>query len=243
MPTVQLFATCIVDHIFPRVGWAVADVLQRLGVTVEVPARQTCCGQPALNAGFWDDARTLGRHTLDLLEETEGPVVLPSGSCADMLVHHYSELFKDDPAYGPKAKALAGRVYEFSQYVVDRLGIEEVGARFEGKVAYHPSCHLLRGLGIDGQATRLLENVEGVEVVEVKDAEWCCGFGGLFAVKMGDISSAMLRRKLDSVQASGADVLTGCDMSCLMHIDGGMRRRENRPRVMHLAELLSGGEQ
>lgn len=232
--------TCIVNHVYPEVGWAVAEVLERLNVDVQVPARQTCCGQPAFNAGFWDEARAMARHTLDLLDGTEGSVVLPSGSCADMLVHHYPRLMAGDPVYGPKATALSRRVYEFSQYVVDVLGIEDVGARHDGRVVYHPSCHLLRGLGVDGQARSLLANVEGVEVVEPEEARTCCGFGGLFAVKMGDISSAMLQRKLDNLLAAEADVLTGCDMSCLLHISGGLRRRDKRMRVMHLAELLRG---
>lgn len=240
---VQLLVTCIVDKLFPEVGWAAVEVLERLGVAVQVPARQTCCGQPAFNAGFWDEARAMARHTLDVLGDTEGPVVLPSGSCADMLVHHYPRLMADDPVYGPKAEALSERVYEFSQYVVDVLGVEDVGAHFDGRVAYHASCHLLRGMGIDGQARRLLANVAGAELVELDEAQTCCGFGGLFAVKMGDISSAMLRRKRDNVLASEADVLTGCDMSCLMHIAGGLRRCGEGPRVMHLAELLRGNTQ
>lgn len=233
--------TCIVNHVFPQVGWAVANVLERAGATVEVPGEQTCCGQPAFNAGFWDDARQMARHTIDVLEDAEGPVVVPSGSCADMMVHHYAHLLKDDPLYGPKAKALSGRVYEFSQYLVDELGMTDLGARHNGKVAYHSSCHLLRGLGLDRQARQLLADIDGAEVVDLHEAETCCGFGGLFAVKMGDISTAMLGRKMDSVRDSGADTLTGCDMSCLMHIDGGLRRAGKRPRVMHLAELLDEG--
>jgi len=182
----------------------------------------------------------MARHTLDLLDGSEGAVVLPSGSCADMLVHHYPRLMADDPVYGPKATALSKRVYEFSQYVVDVLGVKDVGARHDGRVVYHPSCHLLRGLGVDSQARNLLANVEGVEVVEPEEAKTCCGFGGLFAVKMGDISSAMLQRKLDNLLATEADVLTGCDMSCLLHMSGGLRRRDKALRVMHLAELLRG---
>jgi L-lactate dehydrogenase complex protein LldE len=242
-PDVQLFVTCIVNQIFPQVGWAVVKVLERSGVKVRVPLRQTCCGQPALNAGFWEEAREMARHTLDVLHETEGPVIIPSGSCADMLVHHYPRLLAADSVYGPQASTLSERVYEFSQYVVDVLGKGSVGARFQGRVAYHPSCHLLRGLGVDSQSRRLIENIAEVEVIEITDAEECCGFGGLFSVKMGNISGAMLDRKLEHVLDSKAEVLAGCDMSCLMHLEGGLRRRGQSLRVMHLAELLSGSEQ
>ena len=180
MPTVQLFATCIVNHIYPDVAWAVVDVLEGQGATVQVPEGQTCCGQPANNAGYGDDARAMARHTLDVLSDTDGAVMVPSGSCADMIVHHYPKLLAADPVYKPKADALAKRVYEFSQYLVDVLDVEDVGAKFEGRVTYHPSCHLLRGLGVDGQAQRLLANVEGAEVVELPDAREhsrCCGAG------------------------------------------------------------------
>lgn len=240
MPAVQLFATCIVNHIFPDVAWAVVEVLERQGVAVRVPEGQTCCGQPAFNAGQVDEARAMARHTIDILADAEDALIVPSGSCGDMLVHHYSKLLADDPLYGPRAQTLARRTYEFSQYLVDVLGLEDVGARYAGRVTYHPACHLLRGLQAKGQATRLLENVEGTQLVELPDAEACCGFGGLFAVKMSDISGAMLRRKLDNVESSEADTLIACDMSCLMHIQGGMRRRAASPRVLHLAQLLRG---
>ena len=243
MPDVQLFATCIVNHIYPDVAWSVAEVLQRHAVTVHVPAGQTCCGQPAFNAGYTHEARAMARHTLDVLSVTEGAVIVPSGSCADMLVHHYPALLADDPTYSPQAKALATRVYEFGQYLVDVLGLDDVAAHYDGTLTYHPTCHLLRGLQVDGQTRRLLANVNGSKLVELPDAETCCGFGGMFAVKMSEISGAMLQRKLDNVAKTGADALVGCDMSCMMHIAGGMQRQGDGPRVLHLAQLLRGAKQ
>lgn len=239
---VQLFVTCLVDQLFPDVGMAVVEVLERLGCTIEVPAGQTCCGQPAFNAGFWDDARAMARHTVDALQpagsEDERPLVIPSGSCAAMIVHHFPHLLAGEPDYAARARALATRTYEFSQFVVEVLGVSRVPARGSGKVTYHPSCHLLRELEVTEPPRRLLAEVEGHEVVELPGAEECCGFGGLFSVKMSDISGAMLQRKLDNVAASGAGTLVGCDVSCLMHIAGGLHRRGSAVQVKHLAEVL-----
>ncbi|HKZ83573.1 MAG TPA: (Fe-S)-binding protein [Anaerolineae bacterium] len=235
---VQLFATCLVEAVCPQAGMAVVAVLEKLGLTVEYPQGQTCCGQPAFNAGAWDDARAMARHTLDVLSRSEAPIVVPSGSCADMMIHHYPELLAGDPKYGPLADSVARRTYEFTQFVVDVMGVSDVGARFEGKVAYHPSCHLLRGLGIREAPRQLLAHIQGAEVVELTGAEECCGFGGMFAVKMSDISGAMLRRKLDHIEKCGAHVVVGCDVSCLMHIGGGLHRRGSAVATRYLAELL-----
>ena len=235
---VQLFATCLVEAVCPQAGMAVVAVLEKLGLTVEYPQGQTCCGQPAFNAGAWDDARAMARHTLDVLSRSEAPIVVPSGSCADMMIHHYPELLAGDPKYGPLADSVARRTYEFTQFVVDVMGVSDVGARFEGKVAYHPSCHLLRGLGIREAPRQLLAHIQGAEVVELTGAEECCGFGGMFAVKMSDISGAMLRRKLDHIEKSGVQVVVGCDVSCLMHIGGGLHRRGSAVATRYLAELL-----
>ncbi len=236
---VQLFATCLVEAVRPQAGMAVVAVLEKLGLTVEYPQGQTCCGQPAFNAGAWEDARAMARHTLNVVSRSDAPIVVPSGSCADMMIHHYPELLAGDPKYGPLADSVAGRVYEFTQFVVDVMGVSDVGARFSGKIAYHPSCHLLRGLGIHHAPRQLLANVEGAEVVELPGAEECCGFGGLFAVKMSDISGAMLKRKLDHIEKCGAQVVVGCDVSCLMHIGGGLHRRGLSIETRHLAELLT----
>ncbi len=236
---VQLFATCLVEAVRPEAGMAVVKVLERLGITVEYPEGQTCCGQPAFNAGAWDDARAMARHTLDVLARSDAPIVVPSGSCADMIVHHYPEILAGDPKYGPLAEAISTRTYEFSQFVVDAPGISNLQSHFEGKVVYHPSCHLLRGLGVTEAPRRLLAHVHDIEVIDLPSAEECCGFGGLFAVKMSDISGAMLQRKLDAIESTGAYTVVACDVSCLLHIGGGLHRRGLSIETRHLAELLS----
>jgi L-lactate dehydrogenase complex protein LldE len=236
---VQLFVTCLIETLRPEAGIAVVKVLERRGLTVEFPDGQTCCGQPAFNGGAFDDARAMARHTLDVLARSDAPIVIPSGSCADMIVHHYPELFAGDPEYGPLAEAVAKRTYEFSQFLVDVLGVSDVGAHAAGKITYHPSCHLLRGLGVDAAPRKLLANVKGTDVVELPGATECCGFGGLFAVKMSDISGAMLKRKLDSLERAGARTVVGCDVSCLLHIAGGLHRRGAEVETKHLAELLA----
>lgn len=239
MPRVQLFVTCLVDQFFPRTGLAVADVLERLGVEVYVPPGQTCCGQPAFNAGFRDHARAMARQAVDLLERDPAPIVVPSGSCADMLVHQAPEILAEDPVYAPRAAAVAARTFELTQYLVDVLGRADCGACASGSVAYHPSCHGLRGLGVERQPRELLAHVRGLEVRPLEDAETCCGFGGLFAVKMSAISGAMLERKLDHIEASGAATVVATDVSCLMHLAGGLRRRGSRVVARHIADVLA----
>jgi L-lactate dehydrogenase complex protein LldE len=203
-----------------------------------VPEGQTCCGQPAFNGGLWDAARPMARHTLDVLSQSEAPIIVPSGSCADMIKHHYVELFADDPKYAQLAKDIAARTYEFTQFLVDVLGITDLKAHFSSKVTYHPSCHLLRNLGIERQPRELLKNVQDLEVIDLPNATECCGFGGLFAIKMGDISSAMLQRKLDVIENTGAQAVIGCDVSCLLHIGGGLHRRGSKIETKYIAELL-----
>jgi L-lactate dehydrogenase complex protein LldE len=235
----QLFVTCLVDQFSPQVGLATAAILERLGVTVEVPDGLTCCGQPAFNGGFRDQARRMARHTVDVLTRSDAPVVVPSGSCADMIVHRYPDLLADDEAYAQRARGLAARTYELSQFLVDVLGVTDLGARADLRVAYHPSCHTLRGLGVDNQPRALLRNIRGLDCRELPHEGTCCGFGGLFAVKMGDISGAMLQQKLSAIEESGAGVVVGADLSCLMHIAGGLRRRGSTVVVRHLAEILA----
>ena len=237
--TVQLFVTCLVDTFYPNVGMSVVDILEAQGITVEFPFDQTCCGQPAFNGGFWDDARAMAKHTLDLLSITTGPIIIPSGSCADMIIHHYSELLHNEPTYAYKIKQVSERTYEFTQFLVDELGINDVGAHCNGCATYHPSCHGLRNLGLKTQSKTLLSNVKGLTQADLPEAEECCGFGGLFAVKMSDISGVMLNRKLDHVEASGADLLVGSDVSCLMHMAGGLEKRGSKIQVKHIAEVLN----
>lgn len=235
---VQLFVTCLVDAFAPTTGLAVVDLLERLGLEVEYPAGQTCCGQPQLNGGFAVEAATLARRTVDLLTVSNAPVVVPSGSCADMIVHQYPRLLAEDAQYAGRAKQLASRCFELSQFLVDVLGVEVVAARVSGRVAYHASCHGLRGLGVRRQPEHLLDGVEGLTRVPLHEADVCCGFGGLFAVKMPSVSGAMLERKLDAIEASGAETIIVTDWSCGMHIAGGLRRRHSAVRVVHLADVL-----
>ena len=235
---VQLFVTCIVETLRPEAGLAVVSVLEALGLEVIVPQDQTCCGQPAFNGGVWDEARPLARHTLDVLSQSDAPIVLPSGSCTDMIKHHYLELLADDPVYLQKAKDIAARTYEFTQFLVDVLGVTDLHAHSSAKVTYHPSCHLLRNLNVEGQPGALLKNVQGLEVIDLPNAAECCGFGGLFAIKMGDISSAILQRKLDAIESTGAQAVVGCDASCLLHIGAGLHRRGLPIETKYIAEVL-----
>jgi L-lactate dehydrogenase complex protein LldE len=237
---IRLFVTCLVDHLSPEVGEAVVTVLERLGIEVDVPTGQTCCGQPAFNGGFWADSREMAKHTLKLLEKETTPIVVPSGSCADMIIHHYPDLFKDEPEWEKRARRVAAMTYEFSQFLVDVLGVTEVGATFNGTLSYHPSCHLTRGLGVSRQPRALLANVAGAKVTPLPDEEQCCGFGGLFSVKMPAISQDMLAKKLQNVADSGAARVVGCDVSCLMHINSGLHRQGQPTRCVHLAQVLAG---
>lgn len=234
---IQLFHTCLVNELAPEVGMAAARVLERAGVEVNVPRDQTCCGQPAYNAGFEDEARAIARHTLRVLDATNGPIVIPSGSCADMLVHQYAALFADDPDALAVAQRVAARCREFSQFLVE-VAPDGIGGTLRAAVAFHPSCHLLRGLGVRDQPATLLGGVEGIESVAVQEHEECCGFGGLFSVKNAGISTGMLERKLASIEASGASRVVSCDLGCLLHIGGGLHRNGSAIRVQHLAELL-----
>ncbi|MBW8009847.1 MAG: (Fe-S)-binding protein [Chloroflexi bacterium] len=234
----QLFVTCLVDSLFPEVGVAVVEVLTRAGESVRFPRAQTCCGQPAFNSGYQQEARRMAQHTLEVFGATDGPIVLPSGSCAAMLVHGYIELFKEDPFWLPRAKALAARTYEFSQYLVDELNYVETSAFFHGSLAFHPSCHLLRDLGVEKQPISLLEQVRGVQIKPL-EAE-CCGFGGAFSIDHEVVSSEMLSRRLSQVGESESQVVVSCDVSCLLHIEGGLRKRGSKVRCAHLAQILAG---
>ncbi len=237
--TVQLFITCIVDTLYPETGEAVVKVLERAGARVEFPAGQTCCGQPAYNAGMREQARKMAMHTIQVFEAAPGPVVIPSGSCAAMIRHGYLELFAGEQEWLPRARALAERTYEFTEYLVDCLGVTRLGARFEGRLTYHASCHLLRELGVDRQPRALLNALQGVELVELPGADECCGFGGVFSVEHPEISAAMLERKLANLDASGAQVVVACDAGCITNINGGLQRRGKTARAVHLAELLA----
>ena len=235
-PQVQLMATCLVDALAPRVGRAVVSVLERLGRRVDLPQGQTCCGQPAMNAGLVDEAREMAEHTLDVFDATAGPVVVPSGSCAEMLIHHYPRLFAGTERED-QAGRVAARTRELTRFITDDLDAD-IEANCDGcAVAYQYSCHGLRGLGLDGPADRLLS---GVERVHLDGDRECCGFGGLFSIGMPAVSAAIMDAKLDRIEASGADTLVAGDVSCLIHLEGGLRRRGSPIRVRHIAELLTG---
>lgn len=238
--SVQIFPTCLVEAIRPEAGLAAVQVLERLGCEVSCPAGQTCCGQPAYNAGSPADARAMARHTISVLSRSRNPVVVPSGSCAEMIVHRYPELFDRQPRWAGKARELAARTFEFSQFVAERFGPERLHPRHSGRLAYQASCHLLRGLGVDEAPRRLLGRVEGASVVSLPEPGRCCGFGGLFAVHLSEISGAMLARKVEDVLASGATTLVGCDLGCLIHLEGALRRQATAVRTLHLAEVLAG---
>jgi L-lactate dehydrogenase complex protein LldE len=238
---VTLFVTCIVDQIYPTVGLAAAKLLQAHGVEVHVPRGLTCCGQMGFNAGFRDEARAVAGRTIELLRSPDvwqGDVVLPSGSCGAMIRHLYHELFHGTP-HQAAAEELIGRTYELTEYLVDVLGVIDVGARYPGRLAYHDACHGLRFMGLGHQARTLLANVAGAEIVPLAGCDECCGFGGLFAVKQAAISEQMLARKLANVDASTADLLVTGDASCMTQIAGGLSRAGSRVRARHIAEVLA----
>lgn len=218
---------------------AMVDVLRRAGVEVDFPRDQTCCGQPTFNAGLRAEARKIAERTIKVFEAAPGDVVLPSGSCAHMIRHNYAELFSGDPAWLPRAEALAARTYEFTQYLVDVLHLSDVGAHWDGPLTYHPTCHLHRGLGIDRQPRLLLASVSGAEVRELPEAQDCCGFGGVFSVEHPELSAEMLHRKIKNLEATRAPTLVVCDAGCLMHIQGGLHRNKMPQRVVHIAEILN----
>ncbi|MCL0044348.1 (Fe-S)-binding protein [Dehalococcoidia bacterium] len=213
-------------------------ILRRLGVEVDFPASQTCCGQPAFNSGFVNKAKPLARTFLDLFRNSEY-VVVPSGSCGSMLKKFIPGLFRDEPLMEAQAHSLAERTHEFSQFLVNVLGVTNVGARYYGKVAYHASCHLLRELGAATESISLIRNVQGVQLVETGESNQCCGFGGTFCIKYPQISEAILEDKLIGLETCGADVLVACDSGCLMHIAGAMSRRGMKIKPMHIAQLLA----
>lgn len=237
---VSLFITCLVDSIYPQVGMAVARLLSRYGIEPDVPQGQTCCGQPLFNSGYWTEARQAAQTLLEAFEHSDF-VVAPSGSCIGMIHHYYEKLFANDEKLLAKARQLRHKCYEFSQFLVNLLGITDIGARFPHKVIYHPSCHGSRILGIKEEPMVLLKNVRDIHLVPLPYSEDCCGFGGTFSVKMTEISAAMVSEKADNILETEAEVLTGLDMGCLMNISGHLYHRGKPIRVMHLAELLDEG--
>ena len=245
---VALFVTCMVDMLYPEVGMATAEVLERLGVEVVFPYEQTCCGQPAFNAGYRDEARVLAQRFIDIFEPlikqgVVDAIVAPSGSCTTMTSHFYSAALFEDPEYitlRQRAENLAAVTFELTEFLVDVLGITRLNnSHFDGKLTYHACCHLLRELGIDEQPRALLDSVSGAEVVDLPGSDECCGFGGLFSVKNAAISTAMGHRKAINLAQSGADVVALCDVSCMTHINGVLSRQAQKCRAVHIAEILN----
>jgi L-lactate dehydrogenase complex protein LldE len=224
-----------VDQFFPKAGLAVARILKRLGHSVEYPAEQTCCGQPAFNAGLRSEAAVLAKRFVQIFDRFDA-VVAPSGSCVAMVRNFYPELI----GHGPASIPLATRTFEFSEFLVDRLNVTDLGVEFNGRVTYHDSCHLLRELRVQEQPRRLLRAVKGLELIELNDGPACCGFGGVFSVKFPEVSTVMGGDKVAAIERTGANCVVAADGGCLMHIGGMLTRRGSKVQTLHLAELLGG---
>ncbi len=237
-PRVGLFATCLVDLMRPVVGFAAVKLLEDAGCIVDVPKAQTCCGQPAYNSGDNSDAIDIARQVITTFE-TYDYIVVPSGSCGGMIKCHYPELFEGDSEWGPRARALAEKTHELLSFLSDVMQMSPAKLHFDGTVTYHDSCSGLRELDIKDQPRALLGNVDGLRLVEGKEAETCCGFGGLFCVKYPDISEKMVDAKVDDIVATGADTVVAGDLGCLMNIAGRLQRRNIDVKARHTAEILA----
>ena len=236
---VSLFVTCLVDQMWSSIGTSCVDVLRRVGCEVEFDERQTCCGQPAFNTGYRNEARQVAKRFIEIFEETKADaIVSPSGSCTAM-VHHFGELFADDPQWLERARSVRSRTYEFSSFLIRVLKVDDVGATWKGRLTWHDACHGLRDLNIKSEPRRLISNVRGAEFVELENAEACCGFGGTFSVKYPEISVAILDQKIEAIERAGVAAVVSSDASCLMQIGGRLSRKGSSVKVMHLAELLS----
>ncbi|MCY8230734.1 (Fe-S)-binding protein [Priestia endophytica] len=234
---VSIFATCLVDMFQTEVGKATVELLERLGCELDFPTTQVCCGQPAYNSGYVKEAREAMKNMIRTFEHAQY-VVTPSGSCATMF-RDYPYVFKNDSEWREKAESLAAKTYELTQFIVEVLGVEDVGARLQGKATYHTSCHMTRLLKVGDAPFKLLQHVEGLEVEPLVNAHNCCGFGGTFAVKMGDISERMVDEKVNHIDESEVDYLIGGDCGCLMNIGGRIERRGKEIKVLHIAEVLN----
>ncbi|URT72337.1 (Fe-S)-binding protein [Cytobacillus firmus] len=234
---VSLFATCLVDMFQGNAGKAAVELLERLGCEIDFPEAQVCCGQPAYNSGYVKESKEAMKRMITAFEHAEY-VVSPSGSCAYMF-HEYPQVFKGDSVWEPKAKKLAEKTYELTQFIVEVLNVDDVGASLNGKATYHTSCHMTRLLGVKEAPMRLLKNVKGLEFEELPGKEQCCGFGGTFSVKMAQISEQMVDEKVGHIEETEAEILIGADAGCLMNIGGRIGRQGKPIRVMHIAEVLN----
>lgn len=236
----SIFITCIVDNFYPEVGEALVRILDKVGVEVNFPREQVCCGQPALNTGYWEDTKTVAKTLLEAFKDSEY-VVAPSGSCVVAIKDQYPMLFENDKKYLPLVKELIPKIYEFSQFMGEIVKVSDLGARFPYKVTMHSSCHGSRLLGVTPHIHKLLSKVKDMEYIELPHAENCCGFGGTFSVKQPEISEAMVDEKVFHIKQTGADIVTGIDMACLMNIHGRLQKEGSQIRALHLIQLLDEG--
>lgn len=241
---VSLFVTCMVDMIYPETGMSVVSILEYLGIEVDFPTGQTCCGQPGFNAGYRNEAKSVAKQFLKVFKDAE-VIVMPSGSCSAMVRHEYPTLFKDDKNLASEAKRVASNTWEFSEFIVDGLGISDLKLMLPEpkKLAMHDACHGLRLLGLGKAGRTLIENTKNAELVELTDCDKCCGFGGLFSVKMPDVSNAMLQKKVGHIDACPAETIVTGDVSCMTQMNGGLSRNQSKKRVQHLADVLADGLQ
>jgi L-lactate dehydrogenase complex protein LldE len=241
---ISLFITCYNDTLFPETGKAVVQVLERLGHTVEFRRSQTCCGQMHMNTGYADEAGSLMRKFIDDFRDAD-IICVPSASCVAMMRDQYPILAEaaEDPTLVEDVERILARVFEFSELLTDKLGVEDTGSHFPHRVTFHPSCHSLRSLKVGVKPYKLLQHVRGIDLVDLPDCDQCCGFGGTFSVKNPDVSAAMLEEKIAAVFSTGAEIVCAGDNSCLMHIFGGLHRRGSPVRTMHLAEILAAEQE
>ena len=243
---VSLFATCVVNHIYPEVGLSTAKVLEHFSCQVSVEQNQTCCGQPFFNSGFRSEARKLAEKVIETYKDVPGDIVVPSGSCVSMIRNHYRELIDSNHPLKAEAEKLADRTFEFTEYIYELVQNDELLSKDDNNlsdrnlpdVVYHESCHLHRDLGLGEAPKTILDKLSNINVIDLEQAEVCCGFGGTFAVKYSETSAAMMNEKVDLIEKSGADIVTSCDSSCLMNIDGGIRNRGISVKSKHISELL-----
>lgn len=238
---VQLFSTCLVDTFFPETGEATVKLLHHFGCEVVFPRDQTCCGKPADSGGYTREAKKAAEHFIRVFDGVDDPIIVPSGSCASMVKNHYPELFKNNDRMRLRAESVAGRIYELTQFLVHELKAHEAGFNGTGKLTYHASCQLTRELGVRDEPLQLIDSIDGVEFVPMPYADRCCGFGGIFMFKLPEISMALADDKLDTIESTGADTVTGCDHGCLMNISDAVRRRNSDVKVKHLAVILAEG--
>ncbi|MGM9924451.1 MAG: (Fe-S)-binding protein [Bacillus sp. (in: firmicutes)] len=234
---VTLFATCLVDMFSPNVGKATVELLERLGCEVEFPEAQVCCGQPSYNSGYVKESKEAMKKMISTFEQADY-VVSPSGSCSTMF-KEYPTIFKDEPVWREKAERLADKTFELTEFIVNILGVENVGAKLEGTATYHTSCHMTRLLGVKDAPFTLLDNVEGLQVIPLPNAHNCCGFGGTFSVKMGQISEQMVDEKVECIESTEAEYIIGADPGCIMNIGGRIERKGKPIKIMHIAEVLN----